>query len=67
MSTSAHDFVADLTEQLRAAHDRLDTAGVDRYSNPVPWHVARTTTLTCRPWPSRPQPKESTNAPRRAC
>lgn len=27
------------------AHQRLDAAGVDRYSPPIPWHIARTTFL----------------------
>ena len=52
--SSTHDFPADLIATLEAAHRRLDLAGVDRYSDPVPWHLALTTTLTRRHWPTRP-------------
>ncbi len=55
MASSTDDFAGRLVELTQAAHLRLDAAGVDRYSCPVPWHIARTTTLTQRPWPSRPQ------------
>jgi hypothetical protein len=54
--------VRDVLLLTRAAHQRLDRAGVEYQSAPIPWHIARTTTLASRPWPSRPAPKERTDA-----
>ena len=61
LTTSPAD-IRDVLLITTAAHRRLDKAGVEYHSAPVPWHIARTTTLTRRPWPSRPQPKELTHA-----